>query len=235
MSRHVIAFTSALILSLSSGEEKPAASADTPAKPAEPRAKTAPESTEELASDLPTSLSKSALCSELKFNARAQLEEKNRLDQERAALKKEKARLEEMLKEIEKARSDLRAETKRLEQLIAKADNPSGDAAASQNPSGDKKSAGKGRNQPPARDMEEDWEALAKTVKSMKPEQAAALLSKTKKSLTAEVLRRMKPSDAGAVIERLKPDLAAELLANMVSEPETQSAPVGDTKKDEKK
>lgn len=238
----LILLTLSLLYAASTGPDKAAPSAHDEARSAEKKAETSP-------NELPSSLSKSNLCAELQLNARTQLEARRQLEVERTAIKKEKARLEEMLKEIEKARSDLRNETKRLEQLIAKADAKRKAGSEGAEADGEKAQSAKGtspnsanakkpssgaKGGPPARDPQEEWEALAKTLKSMKPEQAAALLSRTKKSLTAEVLRRMKPSDAGAVIEKLKPELAAEMLAAMVSGSGTEGAPEGDIKKEKR-
>ena len=64
-----------------------------------------------------------------------------------------------------------------------------------------------------------ELDALAKTMKSMKPEAAALLIQKMDLKLAASLLKRMKPADAGAVMDRLKPDLAAELVATMALMP----------------
>ncbi len=60
-------------------------------------------------------------------------------------------------------------------------------------------------------------EALAKTVKGMKSDQAAILVQKLDRGLAVEVLRRMRPADTAAILEKLKPDTAAELFSAMAA------------------
>ena len=102
------------------------------------------------------------------------------------------------------------AETERLEALIAKRPAPGAEPVAAP-------------NQPPPNAQPApkaaELDALAKTMKSMKPEAAALLLQKSDTKLAAALLKRMKPAEAGAVMDRLKPDLAAELVATMATMP----------------
>ena len=57
--------------------------------------------------------------------------------------------------------------------------------------------------------------ALAKTLKGMKPDQAAALVARLDRPLAIDLLRRMRPGDAAVVLEKVKPELAAELFSMM--------------------
>ena len=59
--------------------------------------------------------------------------------------------------------------------------------------------------------MKEQILTVSKAMKGMKPEQAAAIISRLDRVLASEILRRMKPADAGAVMASVKPELAAEL------------------------
>ena len=59
--------------------------------------------------------------------------------------------------------------------------------------------------------------AMAKTLKSMKPDQAATLLARLDRPLAVSLLRRMRPGDAGAVLEKMKPETAADLFSLMAS------------------
>jgi flagellar motility protein MotE (MotC chaperone) len=59
--------------------------------------------------------------------------------------------------------------------------------------------------------MKEQILTVSKAMKGMKPEQAAAIISRLDRVLASEILRRMKPADAGAVMASIKPELAAEL------------------------
>ena len=119
--------------------------------------------------------------------------------------------LEKLAKEIAESRAQLRTETERLEQLIARRPASGAEAGATTpaTPAA-----------PPAAPLKNaELDALAKTMKSMKPEAAALLLQKSDTKLAAALLKRMKPAEAGAVMDRLKPDLAAELVATMATMP----------------
>ena len=67
-------------------------------------------------------------------------------------------------------------------------------------------------------------DTLAKTVKAMKPEQAASLVARLDKNLGAALLGRMKPADASAVMDRLKPEQVAELVGLMVAPSKSREA-----------
>ena len=58
---------------------------------------------------------------------------------------------------------------------------------------------------------------MSKTLKGMKPEQAAALVSLLEHHLAAEVLHRMRPADAGALMGYLKPEVAAALATEIAT------------------
>ncbi len=59
---------------------------------------------------------------------------------------------------------------------------------------------------------------MAKTLKNMRPDQAAQVLIHVERSLAVGVLGRMRPSDAGAVLEKMKPEQAAQFIAALAGE-----------------
>jgi hypothetical protein len=145
----------------------------------------------------PPSLTGSALRQELKQNAG---EEKG------GAPLSERAKLEQMAAEIAKAREALRQDTARLEAMLRGGGDgrmPIGDpmnpVASPGGPAASKEA------------MKEQILTVSKAMKGMKPEQAAAIISRLDRVLASEILRRMKPADAGAVMASVKPELAAEL------------------------
>ena len=118
------------------------------------------------------------------------------------------------LSDIEKAREALRQETARLESLLKTAGNcgvgggSSGGEAAPATPvsaAALREAAG------------EQIDLVSKAMKGMKPEQAAAMITRLDRGLAAEILRRMKSVDAGAVLGLLKPELAAELATEIAT------------------
>jgi flagellar motility protein MotE (MotC chaperone) len=123
------------------------------------------------------------------------------------SLASERARLEKLAADIEKAREALKQETARLEVLLK------GDGEASPSPAGGPETApGASSGSAAARDaLREQIVNVSKAMKGMKPEQAGAIVSHLDRVLAAEVLRRMRPADAGLVLAQIKPDLAAEL------------------------
>jgi flagellar motility protein MotE (MotC chaperone) len=170
------------------------ATAKNGANPAPPRAQAcAPEATVP-----PPSLTASALRDELRASSQ-------RRQEELAAIARERARLEKLSEDIAAARLALEAETARLDEKVKKAEaakgtsNPQAQGALS-------RPAGK----PPSI-------ALAKTLKGMKPEQAAVLVSRLDHRLAVELLQQMRPADAGGVLEKMKPETAAELFSLMAS------------------
>ena len=126
----------------------------------------------------------------------------------------DRTRLEQLASEITQAREQLRQETARLEALIKQRGSCDGEARglpSESSPSATVTAAA-------AKDMaREQLESVSKTMKGMKPEQAAAVVSRLDHRLAAEVLRRMRPADAGAVMGYLKPELAAELATEIAT------------------
>lgn len=152
---------------------------------------------------IPPALTAGALRDELRAASQKRQEEL-------AELARERVRLEKLAADIASARAALAAETARLEDRVK--GEPGKGAVAKAGPFGRPA-------QKPA------VEGLAKTLKGMKPDQAAGLVSRLDKPLAVSLLRRMRPSDAGAVLEKMKPDSAAELFSLMASsEPDVGGA-----------
>lgn len=127
----------------------------------------------------------------------------------------ERARLEQLASEIAQAREALRQETARLEELIRQRGSCDGElriaAAATANPKIAADAAA-------VKDAErEQVESVSKAMKGMKPEQAAAVVTRLDHRLASEILRRMRPADAGAVLGYLRPELAAELATEIAT------------------
>jgi flagellar motility protein MotE (MotC chaperone) len=162
------------------------------------------------------SLGKKALCGELTRSGRELASARKRLDDDRKGFELEKQTLEKLKAEIADSRIQLRAETTRLERLLAKRSEGGGADGEKQAPAAEAKPK-------PAAPRPPELDALARTMKSMKPEAAAALLQRTDPTLAAGVLKRMKPAEAGAVMDKLKPDVAADLMALMATMPTTPS------------
>jgi flagellar motility protein MotE (MotC chaperone) len=119
----------------------------------------------------------------------------------------ERARLEQLATDINRARDALRADTAKLEQMLK--GRPEGGGAM---PVGDPVAEGGGGAPLAEKDLQkEQLDAVSKALKGMKPEQAAAIVARMDRLLAAELLRRMKPADAGAVMGQLKPEVAADL------------------------
>jgi flagellar motility protein MotE (MotC chaperone) len=176
-----------------------------PQPPAAPVASPAPEKPApfEAEKSVPAALGAPALCAELGRAAKARAEEIARLENEKAALAADRAELQKLAGQIQTARTQLREETDRLASFV--------ELASEESKPG---SSGYWRNRlakagPTA--SADSFEALAKTVKAMKPAAAAELVSKLDRNLGAAVLERLRPQDASAVLDRIKPDLAAEL------------------------
>lgn len=146
----------------------------------------------------PPSLTTNALRDELRSSTR-------RRQDELAAIARERSRLEKLSAEIATARAALEAETARLDEKVKKAELGAS-AATSQAQPFPSRQGGK----PPA-------PTLAKTLKGMRAEQAATLISRLDRRLAADLLRQMRPADAGGVLEKMKPETAAELFSLMAS------------------
>ena len=155
--------------------------------PAAPAVAPTPEELE--APPVPPSLTSKAFLDEIRASAQERNTQKQRRDDERS-------RLEALAKGIAEARAALRQETERLEGAAKK---PADGSAGS----------------PEAR--AKSYLALAKTVKGMRPEKAAELVSNLDRPLAVELLRRIRPSDAAAILEKLKSETAADLVARMAS------------------
>jgi flagellar motility protein MotE (MotC chaperone) len=166
--------------------EKPAAK---PEKKARPRASAPP----------PPALTGSALRQELKQSGG---------EDRSAAPVSERARLEQLATEITRAREALKQDTARLEAMLH-----NGGGADMHMPLGDPTEPVASPGGPAAsrEAMKEQILTVSKAMKGMKPEQAAAIISRLDRVLASEILRRMKPADAGAVMASIKPELAAEL------------------------
>lgn len=161
---------------------------------------------------VPPGLSKRALCGEFVKTGKDLAAARKKIDDERKALELDRQALERMKSEIGDARIALRAETERLEKLLATRSGSAGE---------DTRTPGSAAPERPktAPVRPQEFDSLARTMKSMKPEAAALLMARTEPALAAAVLKRMKPADAGAVMDRLKPELAADLLALMATIP----------------
>lgn len=184
--------------------EKPAdetAKAEEPLKP-----------TEEGKSLPPPAISRPGLCGELAKSGKELDRQRKKLEEQRKGIEEERQRLESLKAQIAEARIHLREETERLEGLLARKDELPKTSSAD---------SAKAKTEPKTPLRPQDLDGLAKTMKSMKPEAAAALLQKTDTNLAAALLKHMKPAEAGAVIDRLKPDQAAELVTLMASMPST--------------
>lgn len=148
----------------------------------------------------PPNLTGAALRDELRASAQ-------RRQEELAALARERARLEKLAADVAAARAGLREETARLDVLARKAAAEKAAAAA----------APAAPPRKPTPDDEKRAQAMARTLKGMKADQAATLLARLDRPLAVSLLRRMRPGDAGAVLEKMKPDAAADLFSLMAS------------------
>jgi flagellar motility protein MotE (MotC chaperone) len=126
---------------------------------------------------------------------RARLEKvANGIAEAREALRQETARLEKLAREVAEAREALRIETVRVEKRTKDPEAAAGSAPASPKPA---------------------HESLAKTLKGMRPEKAADVVSRLDPSLAVSLLRKGKPGDVAAILEKLKPEAAADLVARL--------------------
>jgi flagellar motility protein MotE (MotC chaperone) len=129
----------------------------------------------------------------------------------------ERARLEQLSAEIAKAREALRQETAHLEDLIRQRGSCDGELRAAASTAA--AAAGtQSAEAAAAKDADrEQMESVSKAMKGMKPEQAAAVVTRLDHRLASEVLRRMRPADAGPILGFLKPELAAELATEIAT------------------
>lgn len=155
---------------------------------------------------LPPEVTSDGLRDELRRAARDRKAQTAKMNDERSKLGEERAQLEQMAKDIDSARQSLRTETQDLRQQMKK--KP---AAASAAP-GAAESSGPGKPPPNPIDL------VAKTLKNMRPDQAAQVLMHVDRALAVSVLAHMRASDAGAVLEKMKPDQAAQFITALAGE-----------------
>ena len=200
-------------------EPEPVAAAPKPAtgKPqrapqASPRKSNATDTDPEFSEPvLPPALATPALCDEIRLSAQDRKVNRAKMDEERA-------RLDRLAAEISQARAALKKETAELESLMKKA----GPAAAHE---AQLKKAAASAPAPEAANERPPVEALARTVRGMRPEQAAAVLAHLDRSLSVDLLRHIRPAEAGPIVEKLKPETAAALFTMMASKGSPRGAP----------
>ncbi len=127
-------------------------------------------------------------------------------EQERAALRQERERLEKIAGDVASARGDLKKDTARLEAVLQRV----GDGAGLDG-------AGQTAGAPAASATKLPLDQLAKAMKGMKAIEAANIASRLPRSLAADILQRMSPADAGKVMGQMKPADAAEVTAEIAS------------------
>jgi flagellar motility protein MotE (MotC chaperone) len=137
---------------------------------------------------------------------------------ETTAAPSDRVRLEQLAAEIAHAREALKQETTRLEALIKQV-GPCGSEARNAPSESDPAAAAAAAAAKDA--AREQLDSVSKTLKGMKPEQAAALVSLLEHRLAAEVIRRMRPADAGALMGYLKPEVAAALATEIATRKST--------------
>jgi flagellar motility protein MotE (MotC chaperone) len=189
----------ALLLAASGAATRPAANAGAGHPDAGPAER----------STLPPEITTDGLRDELRRASRERKLQTAKLTDERAKLTDERGQLEQMAHDIEAARQSLRTETQDLRQQIKR--RPLGAPESSPEASG--QALGDGTKPPPS-----PLDKVARTLKSMRPDQAAQVLIHVEHSLAVEVLGRMRPSDAGAVLEKMKPEQAAQFIAALAGE-----------------
>lgn len=161
---------------------------------------------------LPPSLAPGALRDELRRASRQMPGDRKQLLEERQSLVEERARLEAMAAEIEKARLALREETSRLESLLQDKRPAPPNRAPAQAPVG-----------PTAPDGDR-LDTLAKSVRGMRSEQAAALLTRLPRPLAAGLLLRLRPNEVGPILDKLTPEVGAELVGQVLALPSREDA-----------
>jgi hypothetical protein len=131
----------------------------------------------------------------------------------------EQSRLEKLGADIATARTGLRQDTARLETILRDHGGGTGDPTKGATAEPDDPRSGVGGHPgagriapaPPAGTGRGQIDVVSKAMAGMKPEQAAAILTRLDRALAADVLRRMKASDAGAAMGQLRPEVAAEI------------------------
>jgi flagellar motility protein MotE (MotC chaperone) len=158
---------------------------------------------------IPPSLTLHALCEELSWSGLDREEALKKLTAERESIKKERAELEKLAKEVAEAREQLKVETDRLvsfAELGEDAVKPGGEKFWTNRIAQVNADGGK------------SFDNLARTLKSMRPEGAAAVVAKLDRNLAAAVLQRLRPSDSSPILDRLKPEVAAELFGMIAAD-----------------
>lgn len=158
-------------------------------------------------------LSMGNLCDEIARTSVSVIKEKAELAKQRKALDQEKIELQKISKKIAQAREQLRIETNRLISFIdlaAEESKPNSECCPC---SPNNKLALSGKS---------SLTLLSKTIKSMKPAQAANLINTLDRNFGAALLIRMRPADASLVMNRLPPKVAAELMVIMAATPPPQ-------------
>lgn len=171
-------------------------------------------------------LTAEALCAELRGggDAAGGLQ----LEAQRAHIAEQRAALEAMIAQLKDARAALAAETARLSALgeSAKRANTSASASlapanaakqaagAAAPPSGDAATAGDQKGSAAEHDRREleNIKTLAKTMRTMKADQAAELLGRLDKALAVALMQQLSPASSGAILARLKPEMAAQIV-----------------------
>ncbi len=129
--------------------------------------------------------------------------ERAQLDLERQAVAAERRELLEVKAAIDGALRGLRAEVARLEGRAP----PEPVSALSRPP------------RPWSRPRAQELDVLARTVRSMKPEAAIAVVQRADPNLAAALLSQFAPAERGVLLGALKPDVAARLLSLMAARP----------------
>jgi flagellar motility protein MotE (MotC chaperone) len=187
-------------------DHPPAAPPPRSAGASSPAAKAPPvtPTTDDLAApSVPPSVAVKAFLDEVGSASRDQRAIRQRNEQERI-------RLEKLAKEIAEARAALRVETARLEALMLKASERPPPAPVTVPAVASATAA-------PAPAAKPSHEALARTLKGMRPERAADLLARLDPALAVSLLGQSKPGDVAAILEKLKPEAAADLVARLAS------------------
>jgi flagellar motility protein MotE (MotC chaperone) len=154
----------------------------------------------------PPSLTPGALANELREANRRRFEEL-------AELQRERVQLELLRAEIASARRELARESAQLDDKAARLEREAAKLREATRPlHGDSPAAPVGAEPGPT---PAQVEALARTLKGMKPEQAAALVGRLERTLAVAVLSKLRPSDAAGVLGRMPSGNAAELFTLM--------------------
>lgn len=159
---------------------------------------------------VPPARTKKALCAELGRSQAELLAARKKVDADRAEVAAERAKLEGLKKEIADARAQLKTETAALEAALQKNANAPSQHADKLDAVAPVKPGAKAAN-------DEAIAPLSKTIKAMKPTDAAAMVQRLRPSLAIDLLRKMKPNDSAKILAQLEPDLAAQLMSGMAA------------------